>query len=299
LKGSFCNLNQDFSKKTLLINKAHKIPKLSLKIQKIIFKNPSLKILLASSKKLKLENFKYKTIYPLTARELLGEKGILDIRKSDMENTLVFGLYPKLREMGTKEEKILFLEKVLNSVVEEKEGLEVLKFLALKICRAFSLEEICFKTGLEERKVKNFLKFFEDVFLVKKVGSYGNFTKNSKYYFFDNGIRNVALSNFDNEKLLENHILAERIKGPKHRSGVRVAFFGGIGRGRGTVYIEEEGKYLEAFEIKKEDFRISQDWIWKWVQTCQYAGFQVVDENSFPGFIHREVLVDRASGYVL
>jgi uncharacterized protein len=253
-----------------------------------------------------LENFKYKTIHPLTARELLGEKGISDIRKSDMENTLVFGSYPKLRGMETKEEKILFLEKVLSSVVKEKEGLEVLKFLALKICKAFCLEEICFKTGLGEKKVKKNLKFFEDVFFVKKVGSYGNFTKNSKYYFFDNGIRNVALCNFDSigdrddyEKLLENYILAERMKTLKHDNDVRGAFFGGVGRGRGTVYIEEEGKYLEAFEIKKEGFRISQDWVWGWAQTCRYAGFQVVDEGNFLGFIHREVFVDRASRRVL
>ncbi|MBK7338282.1 MAG: DUF4143 domain-containing protein [Saprospirales bacterium] len=108
--------------------------------------------------------------------------------------------------------------------------IDILSLLAFQIGSLVSVHEISKAIGMSTRTVEKYLDLLEKVFVIKRLGGYSRnlrkeISKGSKYYFWDNGIRNAIINNFnelslrnDVGALWENYLLTERLRNSATRS---------------------------------------------------------------------------------
>ena len=103
--------------------------------------------------------------------------------------------------------------------------LDLLRLVAMQIGHEVSLEELASNLkGISRNTVEAYLDLLEKVFVIYKVGGFSRnlrkeIVKTSRYYFYDNGIRNAIIRNFnpldyrmDIGQLWENYLMSERLK---------------------------------------------------------------------------------------
>lgn len=164
-------------------------------------------------------------IYPLTFREFLIFKNQGDLAKLlDEENILlqaylpylyeflVFGGYPEVALTSDNDRKVAILESIFD-LYFKKDIIELMKMNdiekiknCLKIAAAdqgqlINYSHISREIGSSIRDVKEYLEVFSDTFILFKLNPFFSnkhkeIIKNPKYYFYDNGIRNYFLRNF-------------------------------------------------------------------------------------------------------
>ena len=115
----------------------------------------------------------------------------------------------------------------------------------------------------------------EKTFVIKKLGAYSKnlrdeITKKNKYYFWDNGVRNGIIKQFqplaernDSGALFENFVVVERLKRNHYAGDYVNSFFWRTFQGREIDYIEEANGKLKGCEIKfssKAKFKIPNKW---------------------------------------
>jgi len=298
----------------LIIDEAQKVPNIGLNLKLIVDHLPNIKVLASGSasfdlaKKLGEPLLGRKillTLFPLSAKEFI-ENDSVETYKANLEDILIYGGYPELQGLRTKEEKITYLNEVINSLVlndildlEEVKNteklLDILTMLSFQIGSEISLTEIGSKIGLHKDTVAKYLNLLEKVFIIKKVRGFSRnlrneMTKNSKYYFYDNGIRNAVINNFnafkyrnDVGQLWENYIIGERIKKQKYSNEVTNNYFWRTYSKKEIDWIEEKDGFLKAFEIKygKDDVKIPSDW----KKAYPDSEFSVINRENFLDFI--------------
>ncbi|MCX6717418.1 MAG: ATP-binding protein, partial [Candidatus Taylorbacteria bacterium] len=227
----------------IFIDEAQKIPNITLAIKIIIDKFPQKKIIVTGSSSLQLvsgakenltgRNYSY-NLYPLSTTEL-GQ----DLEKYKisglLEDQLVFGGYPFIYHLATKEER----EKYLAQIVEDYLFKDVLLLeqlyypesfkklavlLAFQIGNEVSVNELSNNLGISVKTVARYLDLLEKSFVIFHLDAYSTnlrneINKNKKYYFYDLGIRNALVEQFqpisgrvDVGHLWENFLIIERIK---------------------------------------------------------------------------------------
>ncbi len=195
----------------------------------------------------------------------------------------------------------MYLLNLKNNLIFGKEGFqkkEVLEFLSFNIGEDFSEDIISLNTGVKEGEVVKALEFFQKNLIIEKVENYERDSKNFKYYFLDNGIRNLILNDFrkfeDRDelyKLLENHIVIERIKKLRREGSERKYFFWKMPDGKELTWVEETENYLEAFEFEKEE-KFSDEYISEWVNRYRYrnAGYRYIfQKEDYEWFLEEKI----------
>jgi predicted AAA+ superfamily ATPase len=152
-----------------------------------------------------------------------------------LEERLVYGGYPQLRHLKSLDEKKAYLNNMLNSyllkdilvyenVKNASKIYNLLKLIAFQIGGEVSLQELGNKLSICKNTVDKYLDLLCKMFILHRVDGFSRnlqkeITKSSKWYFVDNGIRNVVISNFnpivmrnDKGQLWENYAIAERLK---------------------------------------------------------------------------------------
>lgn len=241
---SFDKINQFSAGYDLIvIDEAQRIPQVGLGLKILVDNNPKIKVLITGSSSLALS---YKVGEPLVGRMfdyILYPVSQLEFKK-DMtpyeleqkkENFLIFGSYPEVIEATTHEEKARILTGIANSyllrdLIElEKVGdvkilFDLLKLVAFQIGSEVSLTELGANLGIDKKTVARYLWLFEQAFVLYNLRGFSRnlrkeISKKSKYYFYDNGIRNAVINNFndlstrnDVGALWENFLVIERLK---------------------------------------------------------------------------------------
>jgi len=127
------------------------------------------------------------------------------------------------------------------------------------------------------------------------LGGYSNnlrkeVVKSSKWYFFDNGIRNAIINNFslpaqrpDIGALWENYLIAERLKRNAYRRSQAMPYFWRTYDQQELDWVEESDGQLSAFEIKWNTGRVRFP---KGFQTAYpTAELSVVNPDNYLDFI--------------
>jgi predicted AAA+ superfamily ATPase len=174
------------------------------------------------------------TLFPLSAGELRAVTGDSELRRN-LEDLLVFGMYPKVRTCAPTDGKkrilnefadVYLLKDILEMERIEKPGALVglLTLIALRIGDDLSLHELGGRLGIDMKTVERYLDLLEKYFVLYSLrGFSGNLrnevTRTGKYYFYDTGIRNTLIKNFnplslrnDAGALWENFMVIERLK---------------------------------------------------------------------------------------
>ena len=109
-------------------------------------------------------------------------------------------------------------------VKKSEKILVLLRALAYQLGNEVSYSELSRSVGLDKETVERYIDLLEKAFIIFRLGSYkrnlrSELKKSKKFFFYDNGIRNALISNFDSlavrndvGALWENFMISERIK---------------------------------------------------------------------------------------
>lgn len=267
--------------KLLILDEAQVIPEIGQVLKLMIDTNPDLTILATGSSSFDLLN---KAGEPLTGRQIqfnLYPLAQLELKDTEtyiqttqnLEERLIYGSYPEIIQFQTNKEKADYLTQLIQSYLLKDilafEGIRqadkivrLLRLIAYQISGEVSTNELATQLGISRATVENYLDLLSKVFIIYRLPAYSTnqrkeVSKSSKWYFFDNGIRNAIINNFsapalrnDMGSLWENYLLAERIKRNSYLKENAQQYFWRNYNQQEVDLIEMKDGKLQAFEFK-------------------------------------------------
>lgn len=265
----------------LVIDEAQKIPEIGKILKLMIDSIPGLKILVTGSSAFDLSG---KLGEPLTGRNKsfhlfpLSEQELDHLnppteKRAFLEDRLVFGSYPEVVSINGAEAKKDYLRDLVNDYLLRDllayEGIrnsgkikDLLRLIAFQLGSEVSMNELSSNLGIARNTVENYLDLLTKVFVIFKVEGYSRnlrkeVTKSSKWFFYDNGIRNTLIANLnplslrtDTGSLWENFMISERLKYQEYNRILSNNFFWRTYDKQEIDWIEERDGKLFGFEFK-------------------------------------------------
>lgn len=242
-------------------------------------------------------------LYPLSFEEIFQKKNILDFKKQ-LENFMIFGNYPEIVNEESNKEKIERLKNLASSYlyqdilefqnIKNSDVLrKLLKALALQIGSEVSYTELSSLIGVDKKTIERYVDLLEKNFIIFRLPPYfrnkrKEISKLRKIYFYDLGIRNAIINNFnfldsrnDQGGLWENLAIIERIKYQEyHKIYVNNYFWRAYNKAE-IDFIEERDGKLYGFEFKwsAKKGRIPQEW-----QKNKNSEYKIISPNDVVGF---------------
>ncbi len=232
-------------------------------------------------------------LYPLSLKEIEKESDLLSI-EAKLENLLRFGSYPEvldLDEISTKRKLDEITSNYLYKDILNFEGVKksslvknLLKALALQLGQEVSYQELANKLGVNRLTVQKYIDILEQSFIIFKLNSFSRnlrkeITKSIKVYFYDLGIRNSLIENYnpldirnDVGALWENFCILERKKNNDAEFNFVNSYFWRTYDQKEIDYIEESGGKIRGFEFKwneKKKFKAPKEFIEKYDATVE------------------------------
>ena len=298
----------------IAIDEAQRIPNVGLGLKILVDNFPDIFVVITGSASLDLS---YKVgeplvgrkytyyLYPLWVGELSEGKNRYELSR-EKEDRIIFGSYPEVLNAKTDSERIQILEENIASylfkeIIEiEQIGntkllLDLLKLVAFQVGNEVSLTELGKSLGIDKKTVQRYLSLFEQSFILFNLRGYSRnlrkeVTRKSKYYFWDNGIRNAVIKNFNNLNtrddtgaLWENYLVAERLKKQEYRKIYSNNYFWRTWEGQEIDWVEERNGKLFGFEFKWSNKKAKAPT--QWIATYANASFEVVNQDNFLEFI--------------
>jgi len=185
----------------------------------------------------------------------------------------VYGAYPEVVLLQDNREREQYLREIVSSYlykdILELEGIRqsskigrLLQLIAFQIGKEVSYTELGTSLGMSKNTVNHYLDLLEKAFVIRKLGGFSRnlrneITKNSRYYFIDNGVRNALINNFnslelrnDAGELWENYIVMERLKRQEYLRESSSNYFWRTYTKKEVDLVEERSGQLHGYEIK-------------------------------------------------
>lgn len=211
-------------------------------------------------------------LYPVSQLELTQQFNKYELSQKK-EEYLIYGSYPKILTIKSLDEKAENLRSLVNSyllkdilALENIKGskilLDLLRLIAFQVGNEVSLTELAQNLPIDPKTVARYLDLLEKSFVLINIrGLRRNLRKEisnkSKYYFYDNGIRNAIISNFnplnlrdDVGKLWENFLVVERIKKQAYKNIFANNYFWRTWDQKEVDFVEEREGRLFGYEFK-------------------------------------------------
>lgn len=301
------------NKKFIIIDEAQRVKNIGLSLKLIIDNNPTIQVVATGSSSFELSNYisepltgrKFEFhLYPLSVRELEEKYNIMELNRI-LENLLLYGMYPEVINLPIIEAKerieeisksylfkdILLFQDIRNSDVLEK----LLQALALQLGNEVSYNELSNLLGIDKDTVARYIQLLEKAFIVFTLKPYSRnlrkeLGKLRKVYFYDLGIRNAVINNFnplnlrtDVGALWENFLLSERIKYNNNVNKIVNTYFWRTYDKKEIDYIEEENGKLNAYEFKFSDDKYKNPS--EFLEAYKGSSFMLVNRNNYLDFI--------------
>ena len=144
---------------------------------------------------------------------------------------------------------------------------KLIQALALQIGQEVSHTELAGLVGIDKNTVADYLRILQQAFVVFLLPPLARNRRNelkkmNKVFFWDTGMRNAVLGNFqplalrpDKGALWENFLLAERLKNNSNALREATPHFWRTATQQEIDFLEEEDGRLAAFEIKSTPVR--------------------------------------------
>ena len=158
-----------------------------------------------------------------------------------------------------------------------------------------SLEKIGKLLSMSKNTVDRYLDLLSKVFIIFKVNSFSRnlrkeITKQSKWYFYDNGIRNAVISNFthldsrgDVGLLWENFLVMERMKFQSNNRIITNNYFWRTYDQQEIDWVEEREGKLFGYEFKWQQQKVKAPGAWK--KAYPDAEFKIISQSNYIDFI--------------
>jgi predicted AAA+ superfamily ATPase len=302
------------AKRLLVVDEAQKIREIGLNFKLLVDHIPGVKILATGSSSFELADHigeplvgrKWQFfLYPIAQLELSSLESRHET-EARLESRLIYGSYPDV----VKSDSIAEKREILNAIVDQylykdllmfdeirksQKIIDILKLIAFQIGKEVSLQEIARQTGINGRTVEKYLDLLEKAFVIKRVSGFSRnlrkeISKNSRYYFYDNGARNAIINNMndlktrnDTGELWENYLFMERMKKREYHKIYANNYFWRTYDRQEIDLIEERGGKLYGYEFK---------WSAKpphpphsWFEMYKEAEYEVINKENYLEFI--------------
>jgi hypothetical protein len=298
----------------LVVDEAQKIPHIGTNLKLIVDHMPDVRVIVTGSSSFDLAR---STGEPLTGRKFtlklfpLAQLEIGQIEKihqtqANLENRLIYGSYPEIVLMPDNKGREHYLKEIVSSYlykdILEMDGVRhsskinrLLQLIAFQIGKEVSLSELGTSLGMSKNTVERYLDLLEKSFVVQRLTGFSRnlrneITKNCRYYFLDNGIRNTLINNFnlleqrnDAGELWENYIIIERLKRQEYLSGPANNYFWRTYTRQELDFVEEREGRLFGYEIKwgKAKPRKPKEWLSAYPE----GSFELINRENYLKFI--------------
>lgn len=265
----------------LIIDEAQKIPDIGLILKLIVDSFPELIIFVTGSSAFDISNLTGEpltgrkrtfNLFPLSELEFTQSETMIE-RYDSLKERLIFGNYPEVANFKNRTDKIEYLKEIINSyllkdilmfdlIKNSSKLFDLLKSIALQLGNEVSYEELGGQLSISKSTVEKYLDLLSKVFVIHKLTGFSRnlrkeIVKKPKFFFFDNGIRNAIINNFnpldnrnDVEALWENYMISERIKFQNYKPLYANNYFWRTYDRQEIDWVEEREGNLFAYEFK-------------------------------------------------
>jgi predicted AAA+ superfamily ATPase len=265
--------------KTLVIDEAQRIENIGLCIKLITDHIKDVKVIASGSSAFELANkinepltgrkWEYH-LYPLSFGEMVAHTNLLE-EKRLLHHRLVYGYYPEIINIPGNEQarlkqlasSYLYKDILTWERIQKPDKLEKLaQALAFQTAQLISYNELGQLCGLNAETVEKYINLLEKAFIVFRLPAFSRNLRNElkksyKIYFYDNGLRNAVINQFnpvtlrqDIGQLWENWFISERMKFLNNTENNASRFFWRTLAQQEVDYIEDTNGKVTAFECK-------------------------------------------------
>lgn len=242
-------------------------------------------------------------LFPISWEEYENHHGYL-YAEQNIENRLLYGFYPDvLNNVG---DEVSILRNLVNSYlykdilsfadIRKPEVLDKLvQALALQVGSEVNYSELAQIVNIDKNTIGKYIDILQKGYIIFKLGSFSRNVRNEiktnkKIYFYDNGIRNMVIGNFnpielrtDKGALWENFLISERIKQIEYKQSLAHTYFWRTKQQQEVDFVEESGGKIFGFEFKwnkKKNQKLPKTF----TETYKAEG-KVIDKENFRDFV--------------
>lgn len=302
--------------KYIIIDEAQKVPEIGLILKLMVDEIKGIRLIVTGSSVFDLKN---KLGEPLTGRKkdfMLFPLAQLEYGQVEnkiqmhqyLDDKLIYGCYPELLHLKTNRQKQEYLQEIVSSylykdilVMENLRSpdkiIDLLKLIAWQIGKEVSLEELGRNLQMSKNTVERYLNLLTKVFVLFKVQGYSRnlrkeIVKTKRWYFYDNGIRNAVIANFqslnmrdDKGMLWENYLAGERLKFQHYNSIAVNNYFWRTHDMQEIDWVEDRNGKLFGYEFKFAEPTRKSKAPKAWSENYPAATYKVIHKNNFEEFI--------------
>ena len=265
-------------KKIVLIDEAQRVKNIGITLKLFVDQLKDIQVIATGSSAFELSNVinepltgrKYEFhLFPISMRELSKSFGWLETNRL-LEERIIYGMYPEI--ILNPNEKKTLLKEITRSYlfkdilsyegIRKPEILEKLLIaLAAQIGSEVSYNELSNTIGIDKDTITKYIDILEKAFIVFRLSPFSKnirteITKMRKIYFYDTGIRNALISNYNNLEtrndkgaLWENFLISEKLKMNIALNIDVKSYFWRTSQQQEIDYIEDVEGVLDAYEF--------------------------------------------------
>lgn len=242
-------------------------------------------------------------LFPISWEEFENHHGYLN-SEQQLENRLLYGFYPDvLNNVG---DEISILRNLVNSYLykdilsysdmRKPEVLEKLvQALALQVGSEVNYSELAQIVNVDKNTISKYIDILQQGYIIFKLSSFSRNVRNEiktnkKIYFYDNGVRNMVIGNFnpldlrtDKGALWENFLISERMKQIEYKQSLARTYFWRTKQQQEVDFVEENSGKIIGYEFKwnkKKTSRLPKTFV-----ESYNAESKVIDKDNFREFV--------------
>ncbi len=297
----------------VIIDEAQRIPNIGLKLKLITDQIKEIQLLATGSSAFELANkinepltgrkWEY-NLFPLSFSEMVKHHGFMEENRL-IPHRLVYGYYPEVVNNPGNERNVLkqisdsYLYKDIlmwERIKKPEKLIKLLQALSFQVGSEVSYNSLATFLEIDNQTVEKYIQLLEQTFIIFRLPAYSRNHKKElkrgrKIYFYDNGIRNALIANFnfpelrnDVGALWENFIISERFKHIHYNNIWANSYFWRTQDQQEIDYIEDRNGVLHAYEIKwnsKKAPKLSKTFS----RTYPEHEYQIINPTNYEGFI--------------
>lgn len=265
--------------KLLVIDEAQRVENIGLVLKLIVDNIPEVKVIATGSSSFDLANKINEPLtgrkwefflYPISVKELVDHTSYLEEQRM-LDQRLIYGFYPDvINNPGNQQEILLELTNsylykdilTLENIQKPGQLERLVQALAFQVGNQISINELSQTTGLDNHTVERYIQLLEKAYVIFQLSPFSRNLRNEikksrKIFFYDNGIRNAVIKQFnpielrqDKGPLWENFLMAERRKKLEYSRLHMNKYFWRNHAQQEIDYLEEADGEIHAYEFK-------------------------------------------------
>jgi len=298
----------------LVVDEAQKVPQIGVNLKLIVDHIPAVRIIATGSSSFDLARSIGEPLtgrkttlkqFPLAQMEI-GQTEQRHQTDANLESRLIYGSYPEVVLNPDNQAREHYLKEIVASYlykdVLELDGIRhsgkisrLLQLIAFQIGKEVSYTELASSLSMSKNTAERYLDLLEKAFVLQKLSGFSRnlrseITKNCRYYFLDNGIRNALINNFnplqlrnDVGELWENYLVLERLKRQEYLGQSANNYFWRTYRQQELDFVEERQGRLFGYEMKWGKAKVKPPT--EWLAAYPEAAFALVNKDNYLEFV--------------